>query len=135
MQPSAAAHQPGSVIAARENHTCRGSTLPFVCPRHGYCDSMEHTPETARARLLISGRVQGVWFRGTTRDVAQSLGLEGWVRNLPDGRVEAVFEGPKDKVQQAIAWCHKGPRYARVESVEVNWEQPEGLSGGFRVRF
>ena len=88
-----------------------------------------------RARVLISGRVQGVWFRGTTRDVAQSLGLEGWVRNLPGGGVEAVFEGPEDKARQAISWCHRGPRLAQVESVDVHWEEPEGLAGGFRLRF
>lgn len=87
------------------------------------------TDDIVRAKLLISGRVQGVFFRGTTRRRATSLGVSGWVRNLPDGRVEAVFEGPEDDVRNMISWCHSGPRSARVESVDVNWQEPRGETG------
>ena len=88
-----------------------------------------------RAEVIITGRVQGVWFRGTTRDMALALGLTGWVRNRWDGSVEAVFEGPETKVRRAIAWCRKGPDFARVDSVAVNWEDATGEFPGFQVRF
>ena len=87
-----------------------------------------------RAKVTVTGGVQGVWFRGTTRETARSLGLSGYVKNLPDGRVEAVFEGPLDAVNQAIYWCHQGPPAARVESVNVEWLEPKGESG-FRISF
>jgi acylphosphatase len=87
-----------------------------------------------RAHVLVSGRVQGVWFRGSAVETAERLGVAGWARNLPDGRVEAVFEGPRDAVEAAIAWCHRGPPAARVEGVEVGWEEPAGETG-FRVRY
>ena len=64
--------------------------------------------EEVQALVRISGRVQGVYFRAYTRDMARPLGLKGYVRNLPGGKVEAVFVGPKDKVDQAISWCHQG---------------------------
>lgn len=89
--------------------------------------------ETVRAEVVISGRVQGVWFRGTTCEEAQSLGLTGWVRNTWDGKVEAVFEGPRAKVLQMVGWCHRGPPSAQVESVEVKWRKATGEFGGFRV--
>jgi len=87
-----------------------------------------------RAELLIGGRVQGVFFRSTTHDVAQSLNLSGYVRNRADGRVEAVFEGPERQVRQAVAWCREGPRSARVEEVDVQWRDPTGEFIGFGVR-
>lgn len=90
--------------------------------------------EIKRARVLISGRVQGVFFRSETRDVAQSLGLGGWVRNLPDGSVEAVFEGKKEAVEKAIEWCRRGPSLAQVKDVQVDWERPEG-EAGFVIRY
>lgn len=77
--------------------------------------------------------VQGVFYRHETRVRAAGRGVAGWARNLPDGRVEAVFEGPREAVESMVAWCRRGPRYARVERVEVVWEDPEGLSG-FEVR-
>jgi len=77
--------------------------------------------------------VQGVWFRGTTREVARSLGLSGYVRNLPDGRVEAVFEGPEHAVREAVEWCRRGPPAARVDSVDVTWGAPTGQYSGFSV--
>jgi acylphosphatase len=89
---------------------------------------------TARAHIFISGRVQGVFFRGTTRQKARSMDVNGWIRNLRDGRVEAVFEGPEDQVRSLVNWCHKGPRSARVDSVETDWEVPQGETG-FKVRY
>lgn len=85
------------------------------------------------AHAWISGRVQGVFFRSTTQQTAQELGLKGWVRNLADGRVEAVFEGPKDAVAAALDWCHRGSSAAEVTGVEVTYEQPEGLQE-FQIR-
>ena len=90
--------------------------------------------DTARARVVVAGRVQGVWFRASTRDVAEGLGLAGWVRNLPTGEVEAVFEGPRDRVDRAVAWCRTGPPSARVDRCEVMWEPPQG-EPPFRVRY
>jgi len=86
-----------------------------------------------RYRLLISGRVQGVFFRDTCHRVAQRHGVSGWVRNLPDGSVEAVFEGPDEDVRRLVEWSRQGPRTAVVEDVRVQPEPPEGISG-FQVR-
>ncbi len=86
-----------------------------------------------RAHVYISGRVQGVFFRANTRRVAKSLGLKGFVRNLPDGRVEAVFEGEEEAVKRAIEWCHRGPPLARVDKVEVHWEEPRGDYDDFYI--
>lgn len=87
----------------------------------------------ARAHVFVSGDVQGVFFRYETRERARARGLAGWVRNLPDGRVEAVFEGARHAVEAMVAWCREGPRGARVTEIEVADEQPEGL-GSFEVR-
>ncbi len=87
-----------------------------------------------RAHVWVSGRVQMVYFRQSTRHVAREHALAGWVRNLPDGRVEAVFEGAEPAVRTLIDWCHQGPPAARVEQVEVRWETPEDEPPGFRVR-
>ena len=84
-------------------------------------------------RLLISGRVQGVGFRDSTRQVAEQLHLGGWVRSLGDGRVEAVFEGPAADVARAVAWCEGGPPGARVAAIKVEREEPIGETS-FRVR-
>jgi acylphosphatase len=85
-----------------------------------------------RRRVSIHGRVQGVFFRDTMRRMARSRGLGGWVRNTPEGTVEAVFEGPDDAVESMVAWCGEGPRGAAVERVEVTEEEPEGLTE-FRI--
>ena len=85
--------------------------------------------EQIRARVLISGRVQGVGYRMSTVDLATDLGLSGWVRNLADGRVEAVFEGNRDVVEEMIRWCQQGPPGAVVKNVAVEYEQPEGIQG------
>ena len=82
-----------------------------------------------RYRVLVSGRVQGVFYRGTCHDVAREHGVHGWVRNLPDGRVEAVFEGPAEDVHRLVEWSRQGPRDAVVEDVRVQAEPPEGISG------
>ncbi len=82
----------------------------------------------------MSGRVQGVFFRQRTIRLARSEGCSGWVRNLEDGRLEAVFEGPPEAVEKMVAWCHEGPEHAIVESVEAGEEDPEGLEG-FEVRY
>lgn len=83
----------------------------------------------SRIHIFITGFVQGVFYRAETQSKAQYLGLPGWVRNLPDGRVEAVFEGPKDKLNQIIVWCRSGPAAADVKSVEVVWEESEKIKG------
>jgi acylphosphatase len=81
-----------------------------------------------RVRVLVSGRVQGVFFRETCRTVAVEHGVRGWVRNLPDGRVEAVFEGTAEGVHRLVDWARRGPRLAVVSDVAVEAEQPEGLA-------
>jgi len=91
------------------------------------------TDETVRARVLVSGRVQGVWFRQSTADEARALGARGWVRNLADGSVEAAFEGPPATVERAIEYVRTGPPRAQVASVDVTWENPIG-EDAFTVR-
>jgi acylphosphatase len=96
------------------------------------------TPSDAdivRACVIVGGRVQGVWFRAGVRDAARRLGLRGWVRNLSTGEVEAVFEGPRSAVEQAVAWCRRGPPGARVEHCDVIWDEPGGEEGPFTIRF
>jgi len=90
---------------------------------------------TIRRRALISGRVQGVAFRAYTRQAARNIGVVGWVQNLPDGRVEAVFEGTPEQVQAMIDWCHHGPPASRVEKVEVIDERPRGDLTDFDIAF
>ncbi len=83
--------------------------------------------------MIVSGRVQNVWFRDSCRSEALARGVAGWVRNRSDGSVEAVFEGPRDAVEQMIAWCRVGPPQARVDDVEVS-EEPVGNEVGFVIR-
>lgn len=87
-----------------------------------------------RVRVVISGRVQGVSFRWYTQQRALELGLTGWVRNLWDGRVEAVFEGNQSAVDQVLSWCRHGPPAAQVEDVQVTRESPRGDLTGFHIR-
>ncbi|MFB6139135.1 MAG: acylphosphatase [Halosimplex sp.] len=89
--------------------------------------------ERTRAKVFVSGRVQGVYYRANTREKARDLGVDGWVRNRDDGRVEAVFEGPEEAVEAMIEWCHEGSDRARVDGVEVEYVEPEGESG-FEIR-
>ncbi len=86
-----------------------------------------------RARILISGLVQGVLFRSRITDLARRLGIMGWVRNLPDGRVETVAEGEKGKLDELIRFCHSGPPGARVRSVDVEWLDYTGEFRGFKI--
>lgn len=88
-----------------------------------------------RARLLISGRVQGVAFRWETLQAAERCRVNGWVRNLPDGRVEAVVEGPRRQVTDLIDWCRKGPPVARVDSLDIQWEDFSGAFGEFKITY
>jgi acylphosphatase len=88
-----------------------------------------------RKRLIIQGRVQGVWFRDSTRQEARSLNVTGWVKNRRDGGVEAVAEGPEDAVGRLIQWCHHGPPAAEVSSVEENEEEWTGEFSSFDVVF
>jgi len=89
--------------------------------------------DRTRAHVFVTGRVQGVFYRATTRDQARERGVDGWVKNLDDGRVEAVFEGPEDAVAAMVEWCHEGSDRARVKDVTVEYGEPEGLDG-FDIR-
>ncbi len=90
--------------------------------------------ENSRVHLVIKGYVQGVFYRASTREKAAELGLKGWVRNLHDGNVEAVFEGPVDKVQQAVEWCHEGPSGAQVLDIEIKRKKYLGEFDDFHVK-
>jgi len=87
----------------------------------------------ARAHVYVSGRVQGVFFRAETAELADRLDVYGWVRNLSDGRVEAVFEGDKENVEKAVDFCRHGPSGARVLSLDVKWEDWKGEFQYFRM--
>ena len=89
--------------------------------------------EIVRAHCFISGRVQGVFYRYMAAEEARTRSLAGWARNLADGRVEAVFEGPRDRVSSMIAWCHEGPPMAHVERVDVAFQDVRN-EAGFAVR-
>ena len=86
-----------------------------------------------RRRVVVRGRVQGVFFRDSCRQQAEAVGVGGWVRNEPDGTVAAVFEGSPDGVHRMVDWCRSGPAYARVSGIEVHDESPTGETR-FRVR-
>ena len=90
--------------------------------------------DRVRAHVFVSGRVQGVYYRASTREAAGERDVDGWVRNLDDGRVEAVFEGPEGDVEAMVEWCHTGSSAAVVDDVDVTYEEPQGESG-FRVRW
>lgn len=86
-----------------------------------------------RKRVVVSGLVQGVFFRDTCRREAAAAGVAGWVRNRPDGTVEAVFEGPVDRVERMVSWARRGPSRAIVSDITIREERPEGLAG-FAIR-
>ena len=86
-----------------------------------------------RAHVYVRGRVQGVFFRSETRRRARGSRVTGWIRNLPDGRVEAVFEGEKDGVQKLVDFCKEGPSGAKVAGTEVTWEVYSGAFEDFRI--
>ncbi len=89
----------------------------------------------ARAHVVISGRVQGVFFRTETQRAAQRLGVAGWVRNRPDGTVEALFEGPDQAVQQAVDWCWQGSPMANVSDVKIEWQAFAGEFENFSITY
>ncbi|MCS7119869.1 MAG: acylphosphatase [Candidatus Bathyarchaeota archaeon] len=89
----------------------------------------------ARVHVFISGRVQGVFFRHEIRKRATSLNLTGWVRNLPDGRVEAIFEGEREAVEEILEFCRRGPPGALVRNVETRWEEPKCEFSSFQIRY
>jgi len=89
--------------------------------------------DRTRAHVFVSGNVQGVYYRANTRDTAEKRDIDGWVRNLSDGRVEAVFEGPESTVEEMVEWCHTGSPAADVDDVSVEYDSPEG-EDGFRIR-
>ena len=89
--------------------------------------------DNIQAHAIIQGRVQGVFFRVETRRAARGYGVSGWVRNLPDGTVEAVFEGTREQVEQVLEWCRKGPPLGRVDGVDVKWKNATGSFGSFNI--
>lgn len=89
----------------------------------------------SQAHVYISGYVTGVFFRAHTQELAKRLGVSGWVRNLRDGRVEAVFEGDKKLVEEMLNFCHRGPPGARVTGVEARWGPHRGEFSGFEIRY
>ncbi|WP_266077418.1 acylphosphatase [Haladaptatus caseinilyticus] len=89
--------------------------------------------DRTRAHVFVSGNVQGVYYRANTRDTARELDVDGWVQNLSDGRVEAVFEGSEEAVDEMVDWCHTGSPAANVDGVEVEYGDPKG-EDGFRIR-
>jgi len=90
---------------------------------------------TARAHAIFSGKVQGVFFRATTQRKAIDMDLNGWVRNLPNGTVEAVFEGSKEKIEEALEWLKKKPKYARVADIQLTWQEFQNEFKDFEIRY
>lgn len=88
-----------------------------------------------RRHVIISGRVQGVWFRGSMQDKAESLGITGWVRNTRDGRVEALLEGEEGDVNEMLAWCHHGPTMAAVTNVDIDEEEYRNEFESFDITY
>lgn len=95
---------------------------------------MATSQDHARVRLKIQGRVQGVYFRGSTVHEAHRLGVTGWVMNCADGSVEAVAEGTRAKIDEFIAWCRRGPQGAQVDRVELEWGPFRNEFQGFRIK-
>jgi acylphosphatase len=94
---------------------------------------MENPRDNVRVRLRIEGSVQGVFFRASAEAQANRLGATGWVRNCPDGSVELLAEGEKEKIDDLVVWCRHGPRGARVENVRVEWEEYTAEFSSFRI--
>ncbi len=95
---------------------------------------MDDLAEKAQVRMHIRGRVQGVYFRASTIQQAQALGLTGWVMNCDDGSVAAVAEGPRERLEKLIFWCWQGPPGARVTNVNAEWHQAQGSFRGFTIK-
>jgi acylphosphatase len=92
-------------------------------------------PMKVRAHAYVSGRVQGVFFRSTVADLAESLGVAGWVRNLSDGRVEALLEGERSSVKKVVEFCRRGPPGAHVHDFEVKWEPCRDEFSNFKILY
>jgi len=90
--------------------------------------------QKTRLHIIIQGQVQGVFFRNTAKKIAEEMGMTGWVRNLPDGRLEAVVEGEKDKLEKMAKWAKKGPILARVEKIELEWGEYKGEFKNFEIK-
>ncbi|MCK4648970.1 acylphosphatase [bacterium] len=91
--------------------------------------------ERIRVHIIVSGRVHGVFFRAETQEKAQQLGVTGWVKNLSEDRVEAVFEGEKPQVEQLVKWAKKGPSGAIVNDLDLSWEEYQGEFTNFEIRY
>ena len=89
--------------------------------------------ESARLTARIRGRVQGVAYRAHAREEGKRLGLHGWVRNRDDGSVELVAEGPRESLEEMLLWCRTGPRFARVDGIDVDWDDPRDDVGPFEI--
>jgi len=89
--------------------------------------------EIWQVKILVSGRVQGVLFRSNTKRRADQLGIYGWVRNLPDGKVEIIAQGTTENLNQLISWCKKGPIFAKIEDVESIWQKPKEIFASFEI--
>jgi len=107
----------------------------MVLPMRMSGGSKRKAMDALRAHVVVHGLVQGVWFRASTKDEAMRIGVGGWVRNLPDGDVEAVFEGGKKKVEEIVGWCHKGPSGAQVAKVDVSWSESRNEFTRFDIRY
>jgi acylphosphatase len=94
-----------------------------------------NTKANARIHLVITGRVQGVWYRASAQEQAQTLGLSGWVRNQANGDVEVVAEGPRSALEALLEWCGNGPPMAHVGNVQVRWEEPLEETQDFHIRY
>jgi acylphosphatase len=105
-------------------------------PIFGHSSEIPTLDKTVKALVTVSGRVQGVFYRQSTKDKAESLGLTGWVKNESNGKVALEAQGPRGSIESLIQWCHEGPPYARVEKVDVQWsegaDQTE-VQSGFRI--
>jgi acylphosphatase len=88
-----------------------------------------------RCHVFVSGRVQGVFFRQNTLERAKALGLKGWVKNTTDGKVEAVFEGEREKIEKILEWMRKGPPFAKVDGLEIEWEDFKDEFENFEIRY
>ena len=91
--------------------------------------------DKARVRAIISGRVQGVFFRMETKRAADRFGVSGWVRNLRDGTVEALFEGERERIDAILDWCRQGPPHAHVENLDLEWDEYGGECQGFEIAY
>jgi len=89
----------------------------------------------SRIHVLIYGRVQGVWFRASTKQKAEKLGITGWVRNTDDGNVEAIFEGFNKNIDEMISWCKVGPPLAKVENIKIEKQQPTNVFYNFSIKY